>query len=134
MFSPMHDRARVVLLADALIFGAFGAWFLVAPAAALSAVGIMLNDAAALTEARAMYGGYELGTAAFFYACAREPAWRRAGLTLAILVLGGLGLTRLIAGALTGGLTPLMGGLFCAEAAGVAMNIAALGAAQRRSP
>jgi len=134
MLTPMRDRARPVLLVDALVFGGLGIWFLATPAAALSAVGFTLNDAAALTEARAMYGGYELGTAAFLYACAREPAWRRAGLTLAILVLGGLGLTRVIAGALTGGLTPLMWGLFFAEAAGVALNIAALVAAPRRSP
>jgi hypothetical protein len=131
MLTRTRDRSRIVLIFDALVFGGLGIWFLATPATALSAVGFTLNDAAALTEARAMYGGYELGTAAFLYACAREPGWRRAGLTLAILVLGGLGLTRLIAGALTGGLTPMMLGLFAAEALGVAANVAALSGAPR---
>lgn len=64
------------------------------------------------------------------------PMRDRARLVLLVdaLVFGGLGHTRVIAGALTGGLTPLMWGLFVASAAGAALNIAALVAAPRRSP
>lgn len=132
---PMTDRplrfAHTVLLLDALVFLTLGVWFLADPAPALEAVGIALSPGSGATEARAMYGGYELGTGAFLLACRREPGWARAGLALTILVLGGLGLTRLVAGSLSGGLTPLMWGLFAAEFVGVAVNVRALSRAPR---
>lgn len=126
----MPDRTppllRTVLLLDALVFLGLGVWLLADPAPALEAVGISLAPGSGTTEARAMYGGYELGTGAFLLACRREPGWSRAGLALTALVLGGLGLTRLVAGSLSGGLTPLMWGLFVAEAVGAGVNVWAL--------
>lgn len=132
---PMTDRplqlVRTVLLLDALVFLTLGVYFLADPGPALLSVGITLSPGSGATEARAMYGGYELGTGAFLLACRREPGWARAGLVLTILVLGGLGMTRLVAGSLSGGLTPLMWGLFATELVGVAANVWALSRAPR---
>lgn len=126
------NLARNILLVDALVFLGLGVWFLASPGPALEAVGMILTDARGATEARAMYGGYEIGTGAFLLACRREPGWLRAGLALTTLILGGLGLTRLIAGALTGGLVPLMWILLAVEFVGAGVNIWALAKTPRR--
>lgn len=92
----------VALWLGALSFAFFGLWLLVRPGA-LSGVGINADNPDARTELRAMYGGFELGIAAFLALCILRPEWTAPGLWLMLLSLGGLMTGRLIGIALDGG-------------------------------
>ncbi len=95
--------ARRVLMAAAGVFGVIGLGCLIAPAALLGTVDVELPTATARVEIYAWYGGLELGIAAFLALCASRGDWVRLGLTASSLMLGGLGLARLLGAlALTG--------------------------------
>ncbi len=83
-----------VLCLTALAFAAFGVQWLVDPIAMAKALGIILTNGDATSDARAVYGGMELGLGAFQIFCAVSPARRPVGLTAAAMVLSGLGLAR----------------------------------------
>lgn len=106
--------ARASLWLSAAAFGGFGLWLTLDPAA-LGAVEVGVDTAAARTEIRAFYGGLELGLAAFFVLAARRPAWHRPALTVQVLGLGGAGVMRGLSALLDGGATPFMGALVGAE-------------------
>lgn len=88
--------SQLVLAAGALAFAIFGVWLLAVPGA-LKAVGITPASPEARTELRAMYGGLELGIAAFLLLCITRTEWHGPGLLLQALAIGGLAAARLIA-------------------------------------
>ena len=102
----MKNLTLGVLTLAGLGFFGFGLWLVIDPVGGLAGVDIAGTSPAGVIELRAFYGGLELGLGAFLLACARLPAWRRAGLWLVLLGNGGIGLTRLIAIAVTGVFTP----------------------------
>jgi len=85
-----------VLCAGALAFGAFGVQWLLDPVAMASPLGIVLTNGDATSDARAVYGGMELGMAAFLLYSAASKDRRTQGLAAAALSLFGLGTCRLI--------------------------------------
>jgi hypothetical protein len=85
----------IALWLGALSFAFFGVWLLVRPSA-LRAVGVVAENADGRAELRAMYGGAELGIAAFLGLCLLRPDFTEPGLWLQLLALGGLALGRLI--------------------------------------
>lgn len=95
----MVTFARVVLWVSALSFAGIGVAALVAPAATVAGAGLgpLPEPArAGLTEIRAMYGGLELGLAAFLAWCTLAPERLPTGLLATVLTLGGLGAARLL--------------------------------------
>jgi hypothetical protein len=88
--------ARLVLVLSALPFAAIGLAFLVRPVAMASLVGVTLEGSAADNDVRAVYGGLQLGCAAFLAACAYVPGWLRPGLAAQLMTFGGLALARIV--------------------------------------
>jgi hypothetical protein len=97
--------ARTLLIAGALVSGAFGLLYTVRPAWLAGVVDIALPTASARADFRAIYGGAELGMALFFALAARRSAWVRPGLAALALIVGGFGVVRLASLALDAGPT-----------------------------
>lgn len=85
-----------VLCMGALAFGAFGIQWLLDPIAMASPLGIVLTNGDATSDARAVYGGMELGMAAFLVYSAWSKDRRTQGLAAAAFALLGLGTCRLV--------------------------------------
>lgn len=85
---------RVVLAIFAVGWAVFGLACFAAPAAMLRGFGIELSQADAVTEIRAMYGGAQLGIAAFFAYAYRSEALLRPALALAALMMIGFASAR----------------------------------------
>ena len=116
----------LALWIGAIGFAFFGLWLLLRPRA-LAGVGIPADNANARAEIRAMYGGLELGVAAFLGFCLMRPEWTEPGLWFQLLALGGLALGRLIGIAVERGGTSRILWLFAGlEVVGVAITVAAL--------
>lgn len=79
----------------AVAYAAFGVQWLIHPQTMAHDLGILLTNGDATSDARAVYGGMELGLAAFLGYSAWSPARRTQGLAAAMLTLFGLGLSRL---------------------------------------
>src|SRR5262245_35155003 len=86
--------ALIVLWLAALVFGVFGVLFLFNPVGWAGSVDLGVTTATARTEIRAMYGGFELGIAAFLIWCAMDPARVRTGLMASGLMFAGVALGR----------------------------------------
>ena len=67
------------------------------PVAFLGAVQIGVTEPSGAIELRAMYGGLQLGLAAFVFWCLRDEKRWHSGAMLMVLMLAGLGGTRLCA-------------------------------------
>lgn len=115
----------VVLVLGAIGFALFGVKWLVNPTGMATPLGIILTNGDATSDARAVYGGMELGLGLFLAYSAIAPARRTQGLAAAAITLAGLGLSRsigiLAAGAVTSGTyallaTDLIGTTLCATA------------------
>lgn len=85
----------IVLWLGGLGFLAFGAAFLLSPLPTMLMSGIALEGPLAATELMAFYGGLELALGSLILACALQPARRRDGLWLMLVVYAGIGLSRL---------------------------------------
>lgn len=94
--------ARIVLWLSALVFGAIGLLFVIAPVSWANVVEISLPTAMARTDLRATYGGFDLAFGVFLAICGMNSAWLRPGLLASGLVLLGFGLSRLLGIALEG--------------------------------
>lgn len=123
------DRARdvslpkVVLILSALPFAAIGLAFLLVPTAMASLVGISLADTTSIADIRAVYGGLQLGCAAFLGYAATQHAWQRPALAFQIAAFGGLCFAR-IASYLASGLPSTVGYLLHAgEITGLAIGL-----------
>lgn len=98
----------IALWLGTLTFTFFGFWLILKPAA-LRGVGVMAENADGRVELRAMYGGLELGIAAFLGLCLLRPDFTEPGLWMQLLALGGLGIGRLVGiGAEKGGVSKLL--------------------------
>ncbi len=85
-----------VLALGAAAFMGFGVKWLLDPAAMAGPLGIVLTNGDATSDARAVYGGMELGLGLFLAYSAMSPARRTQGLAAAAMTLSGLGLSRFI--------------------------------------
>ena len=92
----MEKAARINLLACAAVLAAYGAVFLVQPAALGGLVGLEFASPDATVEIRAFYGGLELGIAAFLFACASSRSLLSAGLLFCALAFSFAGIARLL--------------------------------------
>jgi hypothetical protein len=86
---------RIVLILFAVGWAAFGVSCLVSPVAMLNPFNIQLLNPESLAEIRAMYGGAQIGLAAFFLYASLSQALVKPGLLLAALIMGGFALGRL---------------------------------------
>jgi hypothetical protein len=124
--------ARLVLGLSALAFAGIGAAFLVAPEAMAARVGVSLAGAAAANDVRAVYGGLQLGIAAFLFHSARRPDVvsngpdvLRAGLAVQLFSFGGLAAARFASLLLDGNPGALGLALHAAEIVGFACGAVA---------
>lgn len=94
--NKLATRVSIGLLGlGSLAFIAFGIQWLAAPQTMAQPLGIVLTNADATSDARAVYGGLEIGIGLFLAYCALSAATRRTGLVAGMLALFGLGLARL---------------------------------------
>lgn len=126
--------AIAILVLTALSFIGFGVKWLVNPVSMAAPLGITLNNGDATSDARAVYGGMELGLGLFLlYSCAAK-ARRSQGLAAAALTLGGLGVTRAIGIAVAvGGVGPGTYQLLVTDFLGIALTSAAFFVSRSRS-
>ncbi len=80
---------RILVIASALMFGAFGLLGLLDPARTAEMIHMQPKDITAINEVRAMYGGFELGVTAFLVACLFDRWSIRAGLFLSTAIFLG---------------------------------------------
>jgi hypothetical protein len=80
---------KILVIAAALMFGAFGLLGMVAPLRTLELIHMQPKDVTAVGEVRARYGGFELGVAAFLVACLLDRWSLRAGLFLTTAIFLG---------------------------------------------
>jgi hypothetical protein len=109
--------ARLVLVAGALAFAGPGLAFLLAPHAFAGVLGIALGGPLAASDARAVFGGLELGVAAALAICAARRARLADGLVLLLLATGAMLAGRALALVLDGVPSFLGWGLAAIEAA-----------------
>ena len=91
---------RFILGFNAFAFLAFGLACLAHPDLLTDIAGLAFTRASATIEARAMYGGVQIGLGAFFALAFAREAHRRAGLGVALALFGGLALGRTVGVAL----------------------------------
>ena len=85
---------RIVLWVMGLLWIVFGGVGLIAPVMILGSVGLDIGSADAYAEARAMYGGAQIGIGLLFVHCARAESRQRTGLIALALIAAGFGLAR----------------------------------------
>jgi hypothetical protein len=117
--------ARIVLLGSAAAFAAIGGAFVVAPAAMARHVDVSLAGALADNDVRAVYGGLQLGCAAFLCHCAAARDRFATGLAGQLCLFGGLLLARTISLFAAGSPGALGLALHGAEVTGFALGWAA---------
>lgn len=117
----------------ALVVAGFGVVFTAAPELMFSQVDLPIASPVARTELRAVYGGFELGLAAYLAVCASRREWTLAGLVAGGFVFWGLALVR-IAGMVVDDTmaSPIMWSLLAPELLG-AVTTTGLAVALRRS-
>ncbi len=123
--------SRVALISAAAGFGGFGVACLVAPKNMLERVDVRAKSGRGTTELRAMYGGLELGFAAFFAVAVAKRHWVRPALWAQALSLGGLAASRVAGIAIDRPKGPLMKGLAVAEGSAAVLAAAALARRER---
>ena len=112
--------ALVILWISAGAFAGFGLLFLALPERMADTVELSARSSTARTEIRAMYGGLELGIAAFLAWCALDPARLELGLVAAALLLAGIGSGRALGAVIARSASGLTITLMAAEVAGAA--------------
>ena len=86
---------RVVLWFSVVAFGLTGLVYVVSPTALLDVAGIT-GTASGLTDVRAIYGGFQLGLAAFLAWCVASDERVVSGLVVLGLMLAFIGASRLV--------------------------------------
>jgi hypothetical protein len=119
------NLTKLSLGITAAVSAGFGIGCLIAPKQMLQKIDVKPTSGTGRTELRAMYGGLQLGLAAFFAYCAANEEMAEAGLLAQTLGLGGLALGRL-AGIAVDRPKAIMYPLFAAEAGTAALGAAAL--------
>jgi hypothetical protein len=119
------NLTKLSLGITAAVSAGFGIGCLIAPKQMLKKIDVKPTSGTGKAELRAMYGGFELGLAAFFAYCAVNDNMAEAGLLAQTLSLGGLALGRL-GGIVADRPKPIMYPLFAAEAGAAVLGAAAL--------
>ncbi len=79
-----------------LAFFGFGWAYLIWPHTMIELSGMQIPTPVAVTDARAMYGGYQIGFGAFLLYCAVCTEWTWPGLIAALWAFGGIVLCRVL--------------------------------------
>ncbi len=120
------NLSRIALVTAAAGFAGFGAACLIRPKDMLERVDVRAKSSRGTTELRAMYGGLELGLAAFFAAAAAKPEWSRPALLAQTLSFGTVAGSRLAGILRDHPRGRFMKGVFIAEASMAALSGVAL--------
>ncbi len=123
---------RIVLILDALLFGLFGALYWVIPEQMAVKVGIVVTGRPGLIDLQGLYGGLEVGLAAFLLWSTRSPDRIRTGLVAGSFALAGIGLSRIVAIAHFGFPDAGVAGLVALDLVGAVLNIAFLSRINKR--
>jgi len=118
----MAQLPRGLLLISVIVYVGIGGMALVAPAATLAPVGVVADGAAGVVEIRAMYGGLELGMAAFLGWCLAKGKVHT-GVVASTLTIGGLGLARALSWVAAGAPEGLHPVLMAVELGGAALGL-----------
>jgi hypothetical protein len=113
--------ARALLWLSVVAYVVVGLWSLLDPLGLLGAVEVGVSGPAGAVELRAMYGGLELGMAAFLLWCLRTGRLHE-GVVCATLSIGGLGGMRAVAWVLAGMPGTVHVGLMALELSGSALG------------
>jgi hypothetical protein len=108
---------------NAFIYMVFGVWCAAGWRSTTRAQGFLSLDSNGICEYQAVYGGMELGFAAFYLIAALKPEFQRAALLFSLLMYAGLVLFRWAAIALhspVSGVTKVLAGLELLLLAGAA--------------
>lgn len=108
---------KILLALAAFQYAVFGVLALVDPSRVAAMVHLKPLDAAAMGEVRAMFGGVQLGMAAFLAACLANRWPLRAGLFLVTAVFGAAIAARITSAALDGPPSPDFAGIAAFEVA-----------------
>ena len=120
----MSGLVKWLLLAGAAGFGAFGLLFAIAPETA-ALVDIGLPSGTARADIRAIFGGMELGIAAFLVWASMDPVRYRSGAVAMSAVFGGMVIGRIAGLILDGEPTVITGALLAAETVGLVVGLVA---------
>jgi hypothetical protein len=74
------------LWTNAALYALFAVWCTVSPQGTSQALGFAQLNSGGRSEYLVIYGGLQLGLAAFFGACAARAPWHETGLLLALLI------------------------------------------------
>ncbi len=127
--------ARLVLLVQALVWGALGVLYWVRPYEMANLSGMLLMEPSAVSDARVFYGGHQFALALFLLFALRRASLVQPALILVVLLQSILTLSRLLIAWIEDGMEAdgnLFGLLF--RGAMAALGIAALWWLQRRPP
>jgi hypothetical protein len=86
--------SKIVLALAALQLLIFGVMAIFQPVQLLGPIGFVLGTGAAIIEARAFYGGAELGLGLALLAAVFKPRWREFALVLSASLFGAIALVR----------------------------------------
>jgi hypothetical protein len=125
---------KMLVIAAALMFGAFGLLGMMDPARTLEMIHMHPKDATAINEIRAMYGGFELGVAVFLVACVLDRWSLRAGLFLTTAIFLGAAAGRAKSVALEGLPDPFFVQIWIFEMVFAAVCLFALARSNDREP
>lgn len=87
----MTRLLQILVALAAVVYAAIGIWALVDPLGLLTDVGVAVSDDRGIVELRAMYGGLQLGMAAFLLWSLTTTERTHTALVASTLTLGGLG-------------------------------------------
>jgi hypothetical protein len=88
--------AKIVLWISAVVFMTYGLVCLIGPDLPAAYAGLIMSNGDAYAEIGAMYGGLQTGVGLFCLVAALSEQHRKSGLLMLSLVIGALGLGRLL--------------------------------------
>jgi hypothetical protein len=122
------NGGSIVLLLDAILFGAFGALYWIIPEQMAAKVGIVVTGRAGIIDLQGLYGGLEVGLAVFLLYCraGRSPERLRLGLVAGSCALAAIALSRIVAIVHFGLPDAGVAGLVALDIVGAILNLAFL--------
>ena len=96
--------ARLVLLVQALVWGALGVLYWVRPYEMANLSGMLLMEPSAVSDARVFYGGHQFALALFLLFALRRASLVQPALILVVLLQSILTLSRLLIAWIEGGM------------------------------
>ena len=124
---------KVLVALGALMFAGFGLNGLLRPASVLEMMQASALGATTFNEVRAMYGGFELGVAAFLVACLLDRWSLGAGLFLMTSIFLGAVVSRALSMAVDGAPSDLFLHVWYVEIAFAVLGVAALARERSRA-